>query len=70
MPLNKENHLEYWGNDEPKCPHCDRDIDIHKYDLLFLCANDNRQQIECPCCYEKFFVQTRFKWTFDTDEQE
>lgn len=68
MPLNEENADDYWGNDSPKCPHCDYEIDLGSNDLYRL-YEEGEHQVDCPKCDEPFMVSTRVSHSFSTDKQ-
>lgn len=70
MPLNENNTYDYFGNDNPKCPHCDHEYDVADNQAYFLYNEDDMHEIECPSCEKTFTVSSRAKWTFDTDEQD
>lgn len=70
MPLTPENSLCYDHNKNPKCPHCDNDIDIAQYDLYQLYDDSDIHEIDCPCCGKKFKVDSCSEWTFSTYEQD
>ena len=70
MPLTDDNSTEYWGNSDPKCPHCDFIYDIGNNDAYQLYQEDNHS-IECPNCNADYSVYSRpLGWAFDTDEQD
>ena len=69
MPLNKDNRIDYFRNDDIKCPKCDKDIDIGEYDL-YECYSEDETRILCPFCDEDICVYGHAHWTFSTDEQE
>lgn len=69
MPLDEHNNIKYWGNDEPKCPFCDYEIDISDHEMYELYKEDDHE-IDCPDCEEIFTVVSNCKWTFSTNEQE
>ena len=68
MPLTNDNSLDYWGNGTPKCPFCDKDIDISEHDMYCLYEEDDHD-IDCPYCEKTFIVISSCKWTFDTNKQ-
>lgn len=68
MPLNNRNGMEYWGCSEPKCPHCDREIEISRYEWWGV-YDEGEHEVECPFCEKGFQVCTRLSRTFSTDEQ-
>lgn len=71
MPLNSKNSIDYWGNNNPKCPHCDETIDVSEHELWHLYQEpDDSHDIECPYCQKELRVQSNCKWTFSTDEQD
>lgn len=69
MPLTDDNSIEYWYNDNPKCPYCDYDIDINTYELWTL-YEEGDHNIDCPNCDKSITVSANAKWSFSTDEQE
>lgn len=69
MPLNNTNSMDYWGLTDPKCPHCDREIDISEHELWELYKEDTHE-IMCPYCRNEFQVVATASWTFSTDEQD
>ena len=71
MPLTEENQLEYRHNNEPKCPHCDRRLNIAEHELYFLYGNDDDvHEIVCPFCDKEMLVVPYAEWTFSTSEQD
>ncbi len=70
MPLSENNTIEYWGNDCPKCPHCDRSVGIDENELYNLYDDSDIHEVECPFCEKEFEVKSISKWTFSTDEQD
>lgn len=72
MPLSKtEKYSEsHWGNEFPKCPHCDFDIDISRFDLYQLYDNSDEHEIECPHCGEVMIVISTCNWIFETKYKE
>jgi len=69
MPLTTDNSMDYWGNEQPKCPHCDDEIDLGRYDLNWL-YEEGEHTIDCPCCEKALTVSTRVSFSFNTDKQE
>lgn len=70
MPLAKDNAIEYWGNKEPMCPHCDHVCEISRnewHDLYDTQEGDH--EVSCPSCDREFTVGVRCEFTFNTDEQ-
>lgn len=61
---------EFWGNKQPKCPHCGSDFDIDRNEAWFLYDDSDRHTVECPVCEQEFDVVSWASWTFHTDEQE
>jgi len=61
--------LEFWGNKQPKCPHCGHEVGISKNDLWRL-YEEGEHELECPDCEGAFIVWTRVSYSFDTDSQE
>ena len=69
MPLTKSNYIEYWANTNPKCPHCDYDIDISNHELWKL-YEEGDHNIDCPNCDKLIIVSANATWSFSTDKQE
>lgn len=67
--LNAGHKLDFWGNDEPVCPHCAYIYEISDHDAWEL-YDEGDHEIECPSCELEFTVYTRVKHSFSTDEQE
>lgn len=73
MPLDTEdkgNDMDYWSNDNPKCPWCDYVIEIDKHELYELYDDNDNHYIDCPSCEKELRVSTRAVYTFSTDEQD
>lgn len=68
MPLNSENSFDYWGNDNPKCPHCDEEIDMGDNDLCRI-YEEGEHEVYCPRGDQPFMVSTRISHSFSTDKQ-
>ena len=75
MPINLSksattlNNIEYWGNDNPVCPFCDKVIDTVKYELFELYNEDVDHSIDCPFCGKEVRITTEIKYKFSTDNQ-
>jgi hypothetical protein len=70
MPLKTGDWMDYWGNDHPKCPHCDADYDISAHEHWDLYdTNEGEHEIDCPLCDQQFTVKVCCAFTFNTDEQ-
>lgn len=63
------NSLEFWGNDNPKCPHCAHECRISENEWYRL-YEEGEHDVECPRCEGEFSVSTRVSYSFDTDHQE
>ncbi|MCY1228223.1 hypothetical protein D9M72_405240 [compost metagenome] len=61
--------MSFWGNKQPKCPHCGKEIDIGSNDWWRL-YEEGCHEVECPECEEPFSVVTRVSYSFSTDSQE
>lgn len=69
--LEADDRGDFWGNANPKCPHCGTDYNITEREAWELYDQDEGQhEIECPSCDLKYTVQVRVSYTFDTEEQE
>lgn len=69
MPLTKDNWTDYWANTDPKCPHCDYDININNNELWEL-YEEGKHNIDCPSCGKAMIVYVNVERSFSTDEQE
>jgi len=70
MPLTDSSSIDYLGNKNPKCPHCDHEADIDENEWWFLYDEDAPHFVECPACEKEYQISSRATWTFDTDEQD
>jgi len=61
--------LEFWGNREPKCPHCGHEVGVGDNELWRL-YEEGEHEVECPHCENSFMVSTRVSYSFSTDSQE
>jgi cytochrome c-type biogenesis protein CcmH/NrfF len=66
MGFNVDEYFKYRNNDNPKCPHCDEDIDISENELYHL-YEDGTHEIDCPNCNGNIIVESDAKWSFSTD---
>ena len=69
MSLTDNNIIDYWGNNNPKCPYCDYDIDINAHELWTL-YEEGDHNIDCPNCDKLIIVSANATWSFSTDKQE
>ena len=71
-PKTDEYHIikniKYFGNDNPVCPFCDKEINISEHERYDLYEEDCHE-IECPYCEKEIYVNTSVKYTFDTSDQ-
>jgi len=65
-----KNSIEFWGNAQPKCPHCGSDFDIELNEAYYLYDNISGISVDCLTCEREFSVETRCSYTFSTDDQE
>lgn len=60
--------IDYWGNKTPKCPHCDKDLDVWGGDnpnsLNY--EDDGHTTFECASCSKEFVCVTHVGYTFST----
>ncbi len=61
--------LEFWGNDEPKCPHCGMSIGVDEYELWKI-YEEGEHEISCPKCSDEFTVTTNVRYSFSTEAQD
>lgn len=69
LKASEHKALDFWGNDDPKCPHCGQSINISQHDLGEL-YEEGEHTIDCPYCEREFQVTTRVSFSFSTDEQD
>lgn len=62
--------IEFWGNDNPRCPHCGNSQDISRHEWYHLYDDNDRHEVTCPDCDLDFSVKTIVKYSFCTDEQD
>jgi len=67
--LSERGYNDFWGEDNPRCPHCGESIDIVAHDMYELYSEDCHDGVYCPHCDGVFSVETCIKHTFNTDEQ-
>ncbi len=67
--LREGDWLDFWGKDNPKCPHCGVESDVSENDWWHL-YEEGEHEVTCPSCDEDFTVSTRVSYSFSTDEQE
>lgn len=64
-----DHSSEFWGNNQPKCPHCGNDFDI-EYNEAWHLYEEGDHEVECNSCDLMFSVAVRVTFSFSTDEQE
>lgn len=67
--LRKGEWLDFWGNENPKCPHCGVTSDVGDNEWYKL-YEEGEHEVTCPSCDEDFIVSTHVVHSFSTDEQE
>ena len=60
---------DYWGNKQPRCPHCGAECDVSENDWWKL-YEEGEHDVSCPHCDGDFSVTTRVSHSFSTDEQD
>lgn len=73
LTLAKEQYesIHYFGNDNPKCPHCGEVYDIEEHEAYHLYHQGTEYaKIECDHCEMDFIVEVKHETTFDTDESD
>lgn len=60
--------IEYWGNEKPKCPHCDADFDVWGGDNAMLISYEDggNAALECASCHKDFVAVTSLRYVFAT----
>jgi uncharacterized C2H2 Zn-finger protein len=67
--LKAGDTLEFWRNDDPKCPHCGTVVSVSDHELWAL-YEEGEHEVECPNCDMTFAVSTSIAYSFSTDEQD
>lgn len=67
MSLTPYNRTDYAFKKQPKCPHCDMDIDPVELEMWSLFDEDDHE-IECPYCERIITVVSSVTWKFSTDQ--
>ncbi len=66
MPLNENNSIDYWRNDNPVCPYCDKVVNISENELWELYYEEGHS-VECPFCEKFFTVISSATWKFSSE---
>lgn len=61
--------LDFFGNNNPKCPHCGESCDVDDNEWYRI-NEDDIHNVTCPHCEGDFMVRTIVSRIFSTDEQE
>jgi hypothetical protein len=67
--LKSKEPLEFWRNDEPKCPHCGKECTISENEWWNL-YEEGEHTKECPSCESEFLISTNVEYSFSTDQQD
>ena len=67
--LERHYPSDYWGNDNPRCPHCGQECKVADNEWWKL-YEEGEHEVSCPHCDGDFSVSTRVSYSFSTDEQE
>lgn len=59
---------EFWGNDEPKCPHCGANCPVSENEWYEL-YEEGEHEVTCPDCDMDFIVSTNVSFSFTTQDQ-
>lgn len=73
LTLAKEqgDSFYYFGNDNPKCPHCGEVYYIEEHEAYYLYHQDTAYaKIECDHCEMDFIVEVNHEITFDTEDSD
>jgi hypothetical protein len=60
--------MEFWGNEDPKCPHCGDDFDVSENEAWRV-YEEGEHELTCPACGLDFTVETRVSYSFSTEDQ-
>lgn len=58
-PQWEDSELKYLGNDKPKCPHCDYDIDPTDF-------RGTSEEWDCPSCGKRVLIEAEFSVSYST----
>ena len=67
--LNNGERMDFWANDEPKCPHCGQESSVSENEWWKI-YEEGDHEVSCPHCETDFTVTTRVSYTFSTDHQD
>lgn len=66
--LKRDGEMEFWGNKNPKCPHCSHEYDIQDHEAWAL-YEEGEHEIECPLCDLTYIVSVNVSYSYSTDDQ-
>lgn len=61
--------LEFWGNNNPRCPHCGTESCVSDNEWWKL-YEEGEHDVTCPSCDLDFTVSTRVSYSFSTEDQD
>lgn len=67
--LERGDRMDFWGNDDPKCPHCGQCASVSDNEWWRL-YEEGEHEVTCPECELDFTVSTRVSYSFNTDNQD
>ena len=67
--LNNNDSMDFWGLDQPRCPHCGETYCISTNGTWRL-YEEGEHTVTCDHCDLDFTVSTRVTYSFSTDCQE
>lgn len=61
-------NVDYWGNKNPKCPHCGADFKVWENDrpMSLSYEDDGRSTFDCDRCGKNFVCVTIVRYVFST----
>lgn len=65
----ERNTIDFFGNDQPKCPHCGLTYDISQNGAWNL-YEEGEHEATCDKCELDFVVSVRISYTFSTENQD
>lgn len=68
--LKKGPSYDFYGNSDPKCPHCGEDFNIRENEAWYLYNDNENHSVQCSSCSVEFSVNSIANWSFSTDEQD
>jgi uncharacterized protein (DUF2225 family) len=63
-------HMDFWQNENVKCPHCGEEFNPGEHDMWELYDDDIDHDVDCPSCELEFKVRATAKYSFTTADED